>query len=457
MPLDDAGAADLVPSAKKPTLDDLPGGWRYARRWAEAEAVAATNEVDKWHRLTNPERVATVVAAAVTEREVEAQVKRAGFESMEAFLAATEHQEPLPDADKRAKAASGDLDRALTAVESFLRRYVVLGRREAVAPVVLWVAHCHCIERADVTPYLNITSPSKGSGKTRLQECLRLLTPGRPEVYVIPTASTIFRMLEAAPTTPLLLDELDAVFRDNGDRYEEVRALINAGHRRGAKVPRTVRVGGRHEVRFFSVFGAKALSGIGRLPDTIADRAIPILMLKRKPTEAVERFREAKASREALPVVEALAAAIAARPPAREASVPPELPDRAADAWEPLLAIAEAAGGSWPARARQAAVVLHADRADDESLALRLLADIRHVFDRLGVDRFATAALISALRDDEESPWASDHHPLTPERLARHLRPFSIQSIQMKIDGVKVRGFSREGFVDTWERYLSTG
>ena len=68
-------------------------------------------------------------------------------------------------------------------------------------------------------------------------------------------------------------------------------------------------------------------------------------MLKKKRSEAVEKFRDAGAGREADADRHGLAAAIAASPPAREADVPDELPDRAADAWEPLLAIADAAGG----------------------------------------------------------------------------------------------------------------
>ncbi len=102
--------------------------------------------------------------------------------------------------------------------------------------VVLWIAHTHALESADATPYLAISSPEKQSGKTRLLECLALLANGASGIAVAPTASTIFRTREATPDATLLLDELDAVFRDRSDRYEEVRAVINAGHRRGATV-----------------------------------------------------------------------------------------------------------------------------------------------------------------------------------------------------------------------------
>src|SRR5690606_30113045 len=119
-------------------------------------------------------------------------------------------------------------------------RYVVLARPEAVVAIVLWVAHTHAIEHADATPYLRISSPAKQSGKTRLLECLAHLARGCAGILIAPTASTIYRSLEATPGSTLLLDELDAVFADRSDRFEEVRAVINAGHRRGATVPRSV-------------------------------------------------------------------------------------------------------------------------------------------------------------------------------------------------------------------------
>lgn len=420
--------------------------------------------VDSWRTAVDPEVLATMSAEDLADADrawdrLEPDERRRHIEAAGQFgagLAASLANLGYrgPDAlDAYLKAQRG-LAVALDGVEAFLRRYVVFGRPEAAVAVTLWIAHTHALDYADVTPYLGITSPEKGSGKTRLLELLRLVARGRPGIFIIPTASTIYRMLEADPNGALLLDELDAVFKDRTDKYEEVRATINAGHRRGATVPRTVAVGNKHKVQMFPVFGPRALAGIGRLPDTILDRSIPILMLKKKRSEVVERFRVARAEREAEPVVAALVAALASSSPAREAAVPDELPDRAADAWEPLIAIALAAGGAWPARTLNAALILHADRADDESLGLRLLADTRLVFDRLELGRIATANLIDALKEDEESPWVDDKSPLTPTRLATLLRPFGIRSKQLKIAGIKVRGFERDSFVDPWERYL---
>jgi hypothetical protein len=348
------------------------------------------------------------------------------------------------------------LAEALAWVEQFLRRYVVFARPETVIAVVLWIAHSHAIELAEATPYLAISSPEKQSGKTLLLECLQLLAHGCSGIAITPTAATIYRSLEASPGATLLLDELDAVFRDHSDKYEEVRAVINAGHRRGATVPRSV-PGPKNTwlVKQFPVFGPKALAGIGKLPDTVTDRAIPVRMLKRKRSEPVDKFRVRTATDEAGGIVAGLVAALAAQPPAFEANVPSELPDRAADAWEPLLAIADAAGGIWPARARRAAVVLHASREQDDSLGLRLLSDIRLVFEARDVERIFTGDLITALQADEEGPWVSDRSPLTPHRLAKLLHPFEIGSKQVRIGPTSLKGYGREAFVDGWERYLS--
>jgi hypothetical protein len=358
---------------------------------------------------------------------------------------------------QRVKRTSVALGVALSAVEQFLRRYVVFARPETVAAVVLWVAHTHAIECADATPYLAISSPEKQSGKTRLLECLGLLAHGCTGIIITPTAATIYRSLEASHGATLLLDELDAVFRDRSDKYEEVRAVINAGHRRGATVPRSV-PGPKNSwmVKHFPVFGPKALAGIGKLPDTVTDRAIPVRMLKRKRTEQVEKFRHRTASDEAAPIVTALVAALAAQAPSFRAEVPLELPDRAADAWEPLLAIADAAGGTWPARARRAAIVLHASRQQDDSLGLRLLSDVRVIFEARGSERIFTFDLIAALEADDEGPWASVRFPLTPHRLGKLLQPFEIGSKQVRIGSNNQKGYERESFVDAWERYLPT-
>jgi len=434
------GTVTGAATAPSPTvLAELSG--RRVTLWPDAD------EVGTKHMATIAERL-NCVAAVVTIIDTPEGVP-AGWDAADAIaegrdVAALLAAPPVPS-----------LAEALAAVEAFLRRYVVFPRPEAVVAVVLWVAHTHALQYADATPYLAISSPEKQSGKTRLLECLALLAQGCSGIMITPTSSTIFRTLEATPGAAILVDELDAVFRDHSDKYEEVRAVINAGHRRGSTVPRSV-PGPKNTwtVKQFPVFGPKALAGIGKLPDTVVDRAIPIRMLKRKRSEPVAKFRQRSAQNEAARIVSGLVAALAQSPPALDADIPSALPDRAGDAWEPLLAIVDAAGGTWPARARRAAIVLHASREQDDSAGLCLLADVQVVFEQRGVERISSADLIAALQADEEGPWASEKVPLTPHRLGKLLRPFEITSKQVRIGDKSLKGYERDAFVDSWERYL---
>ncbi len=69
------------------------------------------------------------------------------------------------------------------------------------------------------------------------------------------------------------------------------------------------------------------------------------------------------------------------RPLIRWPDMPDGIEDRNADVWEPLLAVADLAGGDWPKRARVAAVTLVTAAADQKQrLGIQLLADLRTVF-----------------------------------------------------------------------------
>lgn len=351
---------------------------------------------------------------------------------------------------------------SLDGAHGYALRYVVFPSEHEAIAVTLWAAHAWAVEAADVTPYLAITSAEKRSGKSRTLDVLEQLVP-RPWRAITPSDAVVFRKIDADRPT-LLLDEVDAVFTGKRDKeHEGLRAILNAGTRRGTTVPRIVGEGKRMRVQDFGVFGPKALAAIGALPDTIADRAIPVRLERRARSEAVERFRVRQASEAAGPVRTALEAAIrpllttleTARP-----ELPDALGDRAQDAWEPLLAIADAAGGTWPRSARAAAVALSGERIadlDDASLPLLLLGDVRAVFERAATDRLTSAQLVEALVHDEERPWATyrrDDKPLTPHGMSRLLHRYGIRVDRHKYAGVVQRGYLRSDFEAAWDRYL---
>jgi hypothetical protein len=349
-----------------------------------------------------------------------------------------------------------DLALSLDDVAAYTRRYVVLSEPQLTA-VTLWIAHTHAIDAAEQSPYLSVTSAVKESGKSRVLEVCDFLA-ARPWKVIGPSEAVVFRKIDRDRVT-LLLDEIDTIWNNSpGDNHEGLRAILNAGNRRGTRVPRCAGPQGAQLVEF-NVFGPKALAGIGRLPETVAGRAIQIRLRKKTPTESVDRFRIREAREAAEPIAISLASIIEQLvPELTEArpELPDELSDRAQDGWEPLLAIADAAGGDWPARARTAAIELSAGVVEDDNMALRLLADVRRVFDASGADRLATAALIDGLAADEEAPWATWHRGerIGARGLSTLLRPFDVHPKAVRIGTSTPRGYLREAFEDAWLRYL---
>lgn len=349
-------------------------------------------------------------------------------------------------------AGAQSLDGWLQRAESFLRRFVVLSDHQACA-VALWAAHSYAIEAAVVTPYLWITSPEKRSGKTRLLEVLRLIV-AKPWLTGGTTKAALVRKVDRDQPT-LLLDESDAAFNGDQEYSEALRGVLNNGFSRGK--PYTTCVGNSHEVKDFDVFGAKAIAGIGKLPDTVRDRSIPIGLKRRTRSEKVERFRERKVR----PVGETIGAGLAgALEPLveelghAEPELPGELSDRAWDIWEPLLALAEAAGGDWPKAARNAAKQLSGDQEPDEdTLGVRLLADIRTAFK--DAEKMWTKDLLDGLNALEEAPWGgwNKGEGMRPRELANRLRPYEIRSRSVRIGEATHKGYFREQFVEAWTRY----
>lgn len=356
----------------------------------------------------------------------------------------------------------------------FIRRYIVLASEEAQV-CALWVAHTWAFGAADTTPYLWVTSPAKGSGKTRLLEVLNLLV-AKPWLTGRVTAAVLVRKVDAESPT-LLLDESDAAFRGEKEYAEALRGILNSGYARSGKASLCTGQGANLGYKDFSTFAPKAIAGIGTLPDTVADRSIPIRLRRRIVAEPVERFRRRKVEPAATGLkerVELWAASATRTLTDAEPELPDELTDRAQDVAEPLLAIADLAGGEWPGRARRAVVMLYTGNdVEDDSIGVRLLRDCRTLFypaDSEGkaldpVEKLSSADLCAALVAIAEAPWGESNHgrPLTLRGLARLLHPFEVRPGSIRLaDGTTegttakktAKGYYRVDFEDAWSRWL---
>lgn len=247
---------------------------------------------------------------------------------------------------------------------------------------------------------------------------------------------------------------------------EDLRALLNAGYRRGAVVARCEGEGKKIRVVHYDAFGAKAIAAIKMLPDTLVDRGIRIPMKRRARSERIERFRFREARDAAAPLRRMLAAwtTLASVEVLRNAR--PELPegldDRAQDGWEPLLAIADMAGTGWPVLARAAAEELHDGGAAADSTGVLLLQHCQAAFEAAGTDRLMTADLLAALVGRDDGPWAvwwaadvdAGRTKGPAARLAALLRPFTIRSEKLWFETKALMGYQRGAFADAWEHYL---
>jgi 5S rRNA maturation endonuclease (ribonuclease M5) len=435
-----------------------PGGagkWRQeyseALRGARVVVVADLDEPGGKHAVKVAEMLAGVAASVEVVEPVE------GKDATDHLAAG----HALTDFRPLGVRELADVGSLLDELVAYQTRFVVLNDVQAAA-LALWVFHTHAFSVAEFTPYLQITSAEKRSGKSRLLDVLFAVV-AKPWKVIAPTEATLFRYIDAEQPT-VFIDEYDTIFKNKD--YEGLRAILNAGFQTGTPVPRVSGDSQNRRVEMFNVYCPKALGGIGELPDTIADRSIRIELKRRKTSEQVERARRRALEQIAEPLrgrLTATGTAIAQHLVQARPSIPDQLDDRAADIWEPLLAIADLGGPAWAARARQAAVALTTGESrEEESRGLVLLRDIRGLFEESRVDRISTNDLIRSLVGDEESPWAEwwDEREDKPakgsqRRLAQLLKPYGIRSRTLRMDEGQAKGFERTDFQDAWARYLS--
>lgn len=342
----------------------------------------------------------------------------------------------------------------LDEVEHFLGRFVAYPSDHARIAHTLWIAHTYLMEKWESTPRIAFLSPEPGSGKSRCLEVTEPLVP-RPVHAVNTTPAYLFRKVsdpEGAPT--VLYDEIDTVFGPKAKDNEDVRGMLNAGHRRGAVAGRCVVRGKTVETEELPAYCAVALAGLNDLPDTIMTRSIVVRMRRRSPDEQVEPWRHRVNAPEAEALAERLQRWASTIDQVPWPDMPAGIEDRNADVWEALLAVADLTGREWPQRARVAAVALVADSmAGVPSIGVLLLRDLRTVF--ADQDRLPTEIVLAGLHALEESPWGDLRgKPVDSRWLSRQLDKYGVKPKVIRTPTGTPRGYDAADLHDPWTRYL---
>jgi len=351
----------------------------------------------------------------------------------------------------------------LNDLRTLLQRFVLLPKWAPEA-LALWILHTYASELRDVSTYIGIESPVKRCGKTTLLTVLSELVH-RPVVAANISPSAFFRVIEQLRPT-LLIDEADTALHKN----DELRGILNAGYKRDTAY--VVRVANQpssaapqdspHQPRpssapvvRFSTWCPKAIAAIGHLPDTLADRCILIRMQRKAPSEQCERLRNLKGgdlrrlcSRFVLDHADAISDA--------QPQLPPNLHDRAADIWEPLLVLADLAGGDWPRLARDAALATTLGARQNNPIGT-LFLDILLVFASSKADALFSRSIVEGLASQADRPWFSLRigHQLTERWLADRLREYDIRPRYLRLGDTVARGYILSDFQQAFKRYIS--
>lgn len=383
--------------------------------------------------------------------------------------AAESERKAAAEAARRGRLLSENVAGAalLNGIGGVLRKFHRHTANQNVA-LALAVLHSWCYTAFAYAPIVHITGPAKRCGKSLLMDLLKLLVWLPWKTASTSKASLVSR---CARGCTLLLDEVDQALKGEKEFVAALVAALNSRYETGN--PASIMVPGKDgawESKDFDLFGPTVIGGIGALPDTVADRSIPIALKRKSRSESTERFRKLGVQAEFGDLADGCAAWAAQHTDALRAAHP-ELPealnDRQQDICEPLLAIADLAGGEWPELARKALVELCAgEAAEDDNIGARLLGDVRRIFfpkDDEGnalppLGRIASKDLAEALGGIETSPWPEwkNGKPLTPPQLARQLGKFGISPRNFRQSGGSVlKGYAITDFTDAWARYLT--
>lgn len=357
----------------------------------------------------------------------------------------------------------------LDLIEGFLTRYIAYPDEHSSVAHTLWIMHTYFTgsgwSSLGTSPRLAFLSATPGCGKTRCLEVTELLVGGEP-VFGTATGAVLVRLLgkhekqvekgelsNDEPLPVLLYDEAEKLYHREADNAEMV-SVLNRGYRRGQREYKCA--ANTNEPEKFPCFCAAAITSTKPLPDAVLTRSIIIRIKKRLSTEHVDPFRHDYAVQETKPIREDISDWISAHGRDVLRAIGENVPvvDREAEIWEPLLAVADAAGGDWPARSREACLFfcsrIGAERENDE---LRLLVDCKEVFG--DSFRLSSELLIQHLVNLPDTPWRDSRcEPIKPRKLASMLKPFGIEPLRWKEGGVSMRGYYAADFADPWARHI---
>jgi hypothetical protein len=343
----------------------------------------------------------------------------------------------------------------LDAAAGWLARFVSFPSEQALNIAACWALGTHCTDRDLVMvhaafPRLIFTG-AKDSGKTFAMEQVASLS-ARPDITSDITGPALAK--EIATEHPTVgVDELDLII-GGGAGASDLRGILNSGYKRSGAVRRAA---GKSPT--FAPVMLAGLSDVVRgnaCLDTLRSRSVIIDM---EPAQhgAVERYRARLHEAGAAAIAEALASWGQRNAIDVCESWPDEIPgliNRAEEIAMPLLAVAEVAGGHWPAKIRAALSALLAGQDAEPAKvtpAERLLSDVRACWTGSQMPSKMLAERLSWLKD---GPWSAifPDPARAGSELAKYLAPHGIGPVKIWVaeEQRSVQGYKLAQFAALW-------
>lgn len=336
-------------------------------------------------------------------------------------------------------------------VEKYINEYVGFADNYSL-PIALWVLATYTFPSFDAFPYMVITADTKRSGKTRLAEIISFCC-SNPRFFTAMTPSTMFNIIEAEHPV-VIFDEAETLSSESQGVMSQV---LNAGYRKGSKVPRMV---GKDQWKEYDTYSPKIFVLIGDVRDTLRDRSI-IVRMKRMdtPTRFVHEVVKAKGAElrdeittELEPHLQAIAQAY------MDFKGIEFLTDRDEEIWSPLFVMAQIfcpermaelsriavdmATEKTVAKRRYVDMGESEDAAQDNEYKLRLLSDLLTVMNGKSM---SSQDAVNGLREMPTAPWRKFRGDgITMHNIADMLSQFGVRPVPVRSGKKVFRGYKLE-------------
>lgn len=324
----------------------------------------------------------------------------------------------------------------LNEIELILRRYAYLQHDWHYHAITLWIAGTYFMSAFEYVSRLILVSPQPRCGKSRVLELIESLSYRGFMTSSVSGAYLVRRLnnLDEHRMT-LMIDEADTVLSRRHDDNAALDNVLNSGFKSTGVYSRCEEVKGKYVERDFCTYAAVAIASIRtkHFRKATLDRAVIIEMQRRLKTEKVERLRGRQRAELVAPYGRALfewsrelLPKMTLRGYSEQVELPQTVEDRHADILEPLVAIANEAGGAWPERARLVALQVAENQPQSDTAAAKLIALMVTLANDLGEGFLPTRTLVEALNKDSQYQTTlsevEESEPIDPEvlQLARN-------------------------------------